>query len=73
MNDNNKPMNDYLKLYLQKLLIIKLSTKYDIKIKDLDNINFKNLSIEQLFKELNLGNLYKILNKNENELISLIY
>ena len=61
-------MNDYLKLYLQKLLVIKLITKYDIKIEDLDNINFNNLSIGQLFKELNLENLYKILNKNENEI-----
>lgn len=68
INDNNKQMNDYLKLYLQKLLVIKLSTKYDIKIEDLDNINFNNLSIEQLFNELNLENLYKILNKNENEI-----
>ena len=68
INDNNKQMNDYLKLYLQKLLVIKLTTKYDIKIEDLDNINFNSLSIEQLFNELNLENLYKILNKNENEI-----
>ena len=68
INENNKQMNDYLKLYLQKLLVIKLSTKYDIKIEELDNINFNNLSIEQLFNELNLENLYKILNKNENEI-----
>ena len=64
-------INDCLKMFLQKMLLIKTISKYD---NNKDNLfyNINNLSIEKLFEELNLKNLYKIVPKNENNEISII-
>lgn len=68
-------MNDYLKMFLQKLLIIKLISKYDNKKEDINNSNINKineLSIEQIFNELNIENLYKILSINNEKEINFI-
>ena len=75
LNDNIKQMNDYLKMFLQKLLIIKLISKYDNKKEDINNSNINKineLSIEQIFNELNIENLYKILSINNEKEINFI-
>ena len=71
LKDNNKMFIDYLKIYLQKMLLIKIISKYD---NNKDNIFYKinSLSIENLFDELNMQNLYKILPKNNNKEINII-
>ena len=62
---------DYLKIYLQKMLLIKIISKYD---NNKENIfyNINSLSIENLFDELNMKDLYKILPKNNNKEINII-
>ena len=63
LNAKNKQMNEYLKLFLQKLLTIKIVTSYNKK----NNIKMiHSLSLEQLFNELNLESLYKLLSKTDN-------
>ena len=64
-------INNYLVLYLQKLLMIKILSKYN---NNKDNLfyNINSLSVEYLLNELNLQNLSKILIKNENNEINII-
>ena len=65
INDNNKQMNNYLLLFLQKLFIISLISKYN-NTKDEINYNINELSIEQLFSLLDMDNIYQSLSKNNN-------
>ena len=71
LKENNKMINNYLVLYLQKLLMIKILSKYN---NNKDNLfyNINSLSVEYLLNELNLQNLSKILIKNENNEINII-
>ena len=71
LKDNNKIFIEYLKIYLQKMLLIKIISKYD---NNKENIfyNINSLSLEKLFDELNMHNLYKILPKNNNNEINII-
>ena len=71
MKENNKIINNYLKIFLQKLLIIKIISKYN---NNKDNLyyNINSLSIENLFVELNMQNLYKNLTNNINNEINII-
>ena len=71
LKENNKMINNYLIIFLQKLLMIKIISKYNIN-KDNLIYNINSLSIEYLFKELNLQNLYQILIKNEYNEINII-
>ena len=73
LNDNYVQINHYIKLFLQKLLLIKIITKYDNKKDDIIiNININNLTIENLFTELNIDNLYQLLSKDLNKEINII-
>ena len=65
INDNNKQINNYLLLFLQKLFIISLISKYN-NTKDEINYNINELSIEQLFSLLDMDNIYQSLSKNNN-------
>lgn len=49
LNDNNKIIIDYLKLFLQKLLYIKLLKKFHLKGTDIFN-NYNILSLENLYR-----------------------
>ena len=69
IDKNNNEINEYLKLYLQKLLIFKLISQYKTQIDLNDNIN--DSSLEKIFIELNNESLYKSLPKNENNNIIL--
>ena len=71
LKNNNTFINSYLQFFLHKLLMIKLITKYDHKKESLYN-TITNLSIEQLFTELNIDDFYKKLDKNENNEIIFI-
>ena len=65
LNNNNKIIIDYLKLFLQKLLYIKIIMKFDYKKTDIFN-NINNMSLENLFSELINDNFYQKLSKNNN-------
>ena len=69
LKDNNKQMNNYLFLYLQKLYIISLLSKYDNK-KDEINYNIKELSIQQLFSLLDMDTIYQSLSKTDHNEIN---
>ena len=71
LNNNNKQINNYIELFLQKLLMIKIITKYDNK-KDNITFNINNLQINTLFSELNLDNIYQKLSKDSNNEINII-
>ena len=73
LNDNNKTINIYLKLFLQKLLMIQKIVKLD-ENNNKENIfnNINNLTIQNLFEELNIENLYQILPKDINNEINII-
>ena len=67
--ENNKRMNNYLKLYLHKLFILKIITSYDNKNKEI-NYNIKELTIDKLFSLLDMDTLFQSLPKNsKNEII----
>ena len=70
IKDNNKIINDYLKIFLQKLLMVKIISKYN---NNKDNLyyNLNTISIENLFEELNMQNLYKLLPKDINNDINI--
>ena len=65
LKDNNKQMNDYIILYLKKLVIISELTKIDNKNNE-DNYNIKEISIQDLFSLLNMENIYQSVSKNDN-------
>ena len=71
LKNNNKMCNDYLEMFLQKLLLIKIISKYD---NNKDNLfyNINSLSTEKLFDELNMKNLYPIIPKNKDNEINII-
>jgi len=71
LKENNKMINNYLMIFLQKLMIIKIISKFNTNKENL-LININNLSIENLFDELNMQNLYKILPKDKNNEINII-
>ena len=73
LNDNNKIINIYLKSFLQKLLMIKKIMKLN-ENNPKENIfnNINNLTIQNLFEELNIENLYQILPKDVNNEINII-
>ena len=67
LNDNNKTINIYLKLFLQKLLLIKKIINFDGNNNKEDLFkNINNLTMENIFQELNIENLYQILSKDVN-------
>ena len=67
--ENNEQMNNYLKLYLHKLFILKIITSYDNKNKEI-NYNIKELTIDKLFSLLDMDTLFQSLPKNsKNEII----
>ena len=74
LNSNNNNENDYLKLYLQKLLMIKVISQYNKKKEDDNQLIdiFNESSLEKLFNELNIENLYQSLPKNKNNEFSFI-
>ena len=67
LNEKNSMMNNYLKLYLQKLFIAKITTNYNNNKKDEINCNIQELSIKQLFSLLDMDTLYQTLSKNTND------
>ena len=71
LNDKSKEINNYIKLFLQKLLLLKIITKHDNKKNDI-MININTLTIENLFSELNIGNIYQLLTKDSNNEINII-
>jgi len=71
LKENNKMINNYLVIFLQKLMMIKIISKFNTNKENL-LININNLSMENLFDELNMQNLYKILPKDENYEINII-
>ena len=71
LNENNHSLNKYLKLFLKKLLILKLILKNDYYKNDIYNDN-KYFSLENIFFELNMDKLYKVLPKDENNEINII-
>ena len=66
--DNNQQLVDYLRLYLQKLFIIKILTNYNNKNTEI-NCNIKELSLEQLFTLLNMTDLYSSLSKSDEGIV----
>jgi hypothetical protein len=66
LKNNNKQMNKYLELFLQKLLIIKIITNNNAQ--SIDNLynNINYFSLEQLMNELNMKELYQKLSKDKN-------
>ena len=70
IKDNNKIINEYLKIFLQKLLMVKIISKYN---NNKDNLyyNINSISIDNLFEELNMQNLYKLLPKDGNNDINI--
>ena len=71
LKENNKMINNYLMIFLQKLMMIKIISKFNTNKENL-LININNLSMENLFDELNMQNLYKILPKDKNNEINII-
>jgi len=72
LNKNNTLMINYLRLYLQKLLIIKIVTNYNTNKSNEVNYNLKEFSLEELFSLLNMDNLYQSLSKTSNNEIIFI-
>ena len=70
LDKNNTLMINYLKLYLQKLFMIKMVTNHNTNKTNDINYNLKELSLEQLFSLLNMDNLYQSLSKNTNNEIT---
>ena len=69
LSKNNTLLNKYLKLFLQKLFIIKILTNYNNPKKTELNHNIKEFSISQYFSLLNMDNLSKTLSQNnDNEI-----
>ena len=66
LNDNNTILNNYLKLFLHKLLIIKIYANYNNTKKTELNLNIKEFSITQIFTLLNMDKISNSLNKNNN-------
>ena len=71
LKENNKMINNYLMIFLQKLMMIKIISKFNTNKENL-LININNLSMENLFDELNMQNLYKVLPKDKNNEINII-
>ena len=68
LNSNNKLINDYLQLFLQKLLLIKIIIDFNYNKDDIFN-NINNISIENIFHKFNISNIFQIIPKNiENEI-----
>ena len=65
LKDNNSKINVYFKLFLNKLLIIKIITNYNSEKSFMFNKKINDLTMEELFTELNIQNFYDTL-KNEN-------
>ena len=71
LEENKKMINNYLVIFLQKLMIIKIISKFNTNKENL-LININSLSMENLFDELNMQNLYKVLPKDKNNEINII-
>ena len=71
LKENNKMINIYLVIFLRKLMMIKIISKFNTNIENL-LININNLTMESLFNELNMQNLYKILPKDKDNEINVI-
>ena len=65
--ENNEEMVNILKIFLQKLTLIKLITDYNNKNDEIIK-SFNEFSIEQFLTLLNIDNLYILLSKNINEI-----
>ena len=61
--ENNQTMLDSFKLFLQKLLILKLFTDYNNKNENTIN-SFNELNIENLLSLLNMEKFYQLLKIN---------
>ena len=71
LKDNNKQLLNYLNIFLKKFCLIKLLTDFNNKNEDIIN-SFNELSIDNLLSLLDMGNLYELLPKNENNEINFI-
>ena len=69
--ENNKMINNYLIIFLQKLMMIKIISKFNTNKENL-LININNLSMENLFYELNMQDLYKKISKGKDNEINVI-
>jgi len=68
LKDNNSKINDYFKLFLNKLLIIKIITNYNSEKSIILNKKISDLTMEEIFTELNIQNLYNSLKNENNEI-----
>ena len=71
LKENIKMINNYLVIFLQKLVMIKAISKFNSNKENL-LININNLSMESLFEDLNMQNFYKILPKDKDNQINVI-
>ena len=68
LKDNNSKINDYFKLFLNKLLMIKIITNYNSEKSIMFNKKIHDLTMEEIFTELNIQNLYDALKNENNEI-----
>ena len=71
LEENAQLISDSFKLFLQKLLIIKLITDYQLKDEKIIN-SFNELNIEKICSILGFGEFYKLLKIKDNNKINLI-
>ena len=69
LKDNNSKINEYFKLFLNKFLIIKIITNYNNEKSIKLNKKINDLTMEEIFTELRIQNLYDK-SKNENNEIN---
>ena len=68
LKDNNSKINDYFKKFLNKLLMIKIIACYNSEKIVNFNKKINDLTMEEIFIELNIQNIYDELKNGNNEI-----